>query len=133
MNELNQDEFNRALFAHLIISLAQSAMLGLGKIVNPATQKAEVNLEAAQQAIDFLDMLEAKTKGNLDDEEQKMLKSTLSMLKLNYVETANATPRADAPAAAPASASAPQEPIIAPGGDKPADGDDKVRFRKTYG
>lgn len=125
MNDMSENEMNRALFAHLVISLAQSALMGLGKIVNPATQKTELNLEAAQQAIDLIDMLETKTKGNLDGEEERMLKSTLSMLKLNYVETANAQP--NAPAAAAPEAAAPQTD------KKPDDGDEKIRFRKSYG
>ncbi len=123
MNPTNPDDMNRALFAHLAISLAQSALIGLGKVINPASQKTEINLEAAQQAIDMLDMLEAKTKGNLDAEEEKMLKQTLSMLKLNYVETANAQPSAAA-SSAPAG-----EP--APAADKAAE-EEKVRFRKKY-
>lgn len=126
----NEDaEFHSALFAHLTISLAQSAMLGLGKIVNPMTKKTEVNLEAAQQAIDLLDMLEAKTKGNLNADEQKMLTSTLSMLKLNYVETANANPGAAPEAASQEPAQeAPPTPEAGPKRD-----DEKVKFRKTYG
>jgi hypothetical protein len=103
------------------MSLAQSALIGLGKVINPATQKTEVDLDAAQQAIDMLDMLEAKTRGNLDAEEERMLKQTLSMLKLNYVETASATP---APTQPPASNAAPTA-------DKPIE-EDKVRFRKKY-
>jgi hypothetical protein len=117
MNSTNPDDINRALFTNLVISLAQSALIGLGKILNPATQKTAVNLDAAQQAIDMLDMLEAKTRGNLDADEDKMLKQTLSMLKLNYVETANVAPT-------PAADAAPQA-------DKPAE-EDKVRFRKKY-
>ena len=124
MSNIDANDMNRALFAHLVISLAQSALMGLGKVVHPAVGKAEVNLEAAQQTIDMIDMLEAKTKGNLDAEEEKMLKQTLSMLKLNYVETANAKPAEAPPASAPA-------PEIVAGADKPAD-DEKVRFRKKY-
>jgi ribosomal protein L12E/L44/L45/RPP1/RPP2 len=126
MTQESDAEFHSALFAHLIISLAQSAMLGLGKIVNPMTKKSEVNLEAAQQAIDLLDMLEVKTKGNLNADEQNMMKSTLSMLKLNYVETANANPAA-APADAAPAAEAPTPEVE--GGKRD---DEKVKFRKTY-
>ena len=130
MTQETDAEFHSALFAHLIISLAQSAMLGLGKIVNPMTKKSEVNLDAAQQAIDLLDMLEVKTRGNLNADEQNMMKSTLSMLKLNYVETANA-----APASAPAAAAAPAggEPAApAPEAGPAKTDEDKVKFRKTY-
>lgn len=127
MNQINPDEMNRALFAHLVVSLAQSALIGLGKVLNPATNKTEVNLEAAQQAIDLLDMLEAKTKGNRDAEEDRMLKQTLSMLKLNYVETANATP-----AASPAPTSTETGAASAPPPTEKAADEEKVRFRKKY-
>ena len=42
-------------------------------------------------------MLEAKTKGNLSDNEAKLLKSILAELKLNYVETLNEKPAEAAP------------------------------------
>lgn len=121
MSDEQNAEVHAALFGHLVISLAQSAMIGLGKVLHPASGKAEVNLEAAQQAIDLLDMLETKTKGNLGKDEGNLIKNTLSMLKLNYVETAGA-----APAAPPPSAAAPEA-----NASKPED--EKVKFRKTYG
>ena len=120
MSDTSNAGQNKALFAHLVISLAQSALMGLGKIVNPASQKAEVNLDAAQQAIDLLDMLEAKTKGNRDGDEDKMLSQTLSMLKLNYVETANAAPAQTTPTPAQPSDAEKREEA------------EKVRFRKKY-
>ncbi len=120
MSETPSSEQDKALFAHLVISLAQSALMGMGKIVHPAAQKAEINLEAAQQSIDLLDMLDAKTRGNRDSEEDKMLHQTLSMLKLNYVETAGAS----AGAAPPADAGS--APPVGAGEEE------KVRFRKKY-
>jgi hypothetical protein len=62
-------------------------MQHLGKTLSPVTNKIEKNLPAAQSSIDMLDMLEAKTKGNLSEQEAKLLKSVLAELKLNYVET----------------------------------------------
>lgn len=91
---------HKALFVNLIIMLGGSAMQNLGKIVNPASKKTEINLDAAQASIDLLDMLEAKTKGNLDDEENRFLKATLADLKINFVETSNqapATPKVESP------------------------------------
>ena len=128
---LNETEANKELFAHLVISLAQSALLHLGKLVNPGTGKAEVNLDAAQMTIDMLDMLDAKSKGNLDKEEERFLKATINELKLNFVETqqaAGAKPEAAAPAT--------QEPVIetpSSGTPPPKDDDDKKRFQKSYG
>ena len=89
---MNDNPPNGNLFQGLVISLAAAAMQHLGKTLNPLTRKIEKNLEAAQATIDMLDMLEAKTKGNLDDAEAKLLKGILGELKLNYVETMNEKP-----------------------------------------
>lgn len=128
-------ELNQALFGHLLMSLAQSALLGMGKIVHPATGKAEVDLEGAQQAIDMLEMLQERTKGNLAPEEERGLAQTLSMLQMNFVETARAQPAtAPAPEAAPAApATAPEVDLGKPAAGAPGEGDEKVRFRKSYG
>jgi hypothetical protein len=60
--------------------------MSMGKIKNPVTDKIERNLEHAKIYIDTLDMLQAKTKGNLSDYEEKFLTETLKDLKLNYVD-----------------------------------------------
>jgi spore cortex formation protein SpoVR/YcgB (stage V sporulation) len=81
-------ETQKQYFIGLVTMMSMSAMQQLGKIKNPGTGKIETNLEAAQANIDMIDMLAAKTKGNVDEEETRLLKDTLSALKLNYVETA---------------------------------------------
>ena len=86
MNEAKPD-INKVLFMHLVSMLAMSAIQQMGKLVDPGTGKAEINLEAAQATIDMLDMLEARTRGNLDAEETRLLKDTLMSLKMNYVES----------------------------------------------
>lgn len=88
----NKKEMNKILFANLIMMLSSSAMQQLGKLVNPASGKTEVHLEGARMTIDMLEMLKEKTTGNLDAEEEKMMKEILSMLQLNYVETAENPP-----------------------------------------
>ncbi len=74
------------MFTGLVIIFQAAALQHLGKIKNPVTDKIERNLEQAQYAIDMLDMLAGKTKGNLTDEEQRFLTSILQDLKLNYVD-----------------------------------------------
>ena len=74
------------LFMQLIIQNQQIAMMAMGKIKNPVTDKIERNLEHAKIYIDTLDMLLAKTKGNLSEYEEKFLNETLKDLKLNYVD-----------------------------------------------
>ena len=122
MNEnekFSADDMNKALFSHLVMSLASSAMQHLGKLVNPATNKPEVNIDAAQSTIDVIEMLEAKTKGNLDGDESRFLSQTLTALRMNFVETANA-PAAAAPTPEPPTPKA-AEPV-----------EDKKRFSKKY-
>ena len=94
---MSDDKQNSELFQGLVISLAAATMQHLGKTLSPVTNKIEKNLPAAQSTIDMLDMLEAKTKGNLSDNEAKLLKSILAELKLNYVETLNEKPADPAP------------------------------------
>lgn len=85
-------DMNKILFANLVMMLSSSAMQQLGKLVNPMTNKTEVSLEGARMTIDMLDMIDAKTKGNLDEEEAKMMKQMLSTLHMNYVETSENQP-----------------------------------------
>ena len=99
--EMSEEQTNSNLFQGLVVSLAAATMQHLGKTLNPMTHKIEKNLEAAQSTIDMLDMLEAKTRGNLDSAESKLLKGVLAELKLNYVETMNEKPAEVAPAPKP--------------------------------
>jgi len=80
------DPNHNILFMQLIIQNQQIAMMAMGKIKNPVTDKIDRNLEHAKLYIDTLDMLQAKTKGNLSEYEEKFLTETLKELKLNYVD-----------------------------------------------
>lgn len=88
----NKKEMNKILFANLIMMLSSSAMQQLGKLVNPVTGKTELQLDGARMTIDMLEMLKEKSTGNLDAEEEKMMKEILSTLQLNYVETSKNPP-----------------------------------------
>ncbi|MFH0777748.1 MAG: DUF1844 domain-containing protein [Candidatus Eisenbacteria bacterium] len=79
---------NEVLFVGLVINLHSTAMVALGKIVNPISQKIERDLDQARFTIDMLSMLEHKTKGNLSDGEAQTLKRTLTELRMNYVDEA---------------------------------------------
>ena len=94
---MSDDKQNSELFQGLVISLAAATMQHLGKTLSPVTNKIEKNLPAAQSTIDMLDMLSAKTQGNLSENEAKLLKGVLAELKLNYVETLNEKPAEAAP------------------------------------
>ncbi len=73
-------------FATFIFSLATGAFIQMGEIPDPLTNKKEKNLPLAQQNIDILLMLKAKTKGNLSGDESQMLESLLSQAQLKFVE-----------------------------------------------
>jgi hypothetical protein len=77
-----------SLFVGFVYDLQMTALIQLGKIVHPVTQKSERNLPAAKGVIDLLGMLEAKTKGNLNPEEGRFLQQVLTTLRLNYVDEA---------------------------------------------
>jgi len=90
--EYTKEEMNKVLFVNLVMMFSATAMQQLGKLMNPATKKVELDLAGAQTSIDLLTMLSEKTKGNLDKEEERLLKDTLSALQMNYVETAESAP-----------------------------------------
>lgn len=74
------------LFVALVYSLQMQAMMNLGKIKNPMTDKIEKNIEGAEVSIDMIDMLLHKSKEGFTDEEKKVLETVVSDLRLNYVE-----------------------------------------------
>jgi len=73
-------------FATFIFSLNSSVLVHLGLIEDPATGEKNKNLAIAKQTIDILGMLEEKTKGNLTEDEEKMLKNILYDLRMIYVK-----------------------------------------------
>lgn len=76
-------------FNTYISMLGQQIMMLLGKMPNPVTGKPEKNLEGAKIFIDVLDLLKEKTKGNLTKDENTLLQSTLSNMRMIYVEVVN--------------------------------------------
>jgi hypothetical protein len=75
-------------FAAFLWSLSEQALAALGEIPDPVSGHAMRDLVMAQQMIDIIIMLREKTRGNLDAEEQAMLKEILSGLQMKYVELA---------------------------------------------
>ncbi len=73
-------------FATFIVSLNSSAYAHMGLLEDPAEGKKSINLPLAKQVIDIIAMLEEKTKGNLNSEEETMLESILYDLRIKYVK-----------------------------------------------
>ena len=73
------------MFAQLVMQFQSAALIQLGLIQNPQSQKTGKNLQQAKYFIDMLDMIQTKTLGNLTEEESKLLTSTVSNLQMNFV------------------------------------------------
>jgi hypothetical protein len=89
-HEPSRDEMMSALFAHLVMQQSNMAMMLMGKAPHPETGKIIRDLESAKLFVDLLEMLEAKTKGNLTKEEQSLLKQTLMAVRMGFVEAVEA-------------------------------------------
>ena len=83
MDDILQTEESQRFFS-LIHMLQRSAMMHLGLIPDEAGM-IHFNMGEAKAAIDVLDTLEARTKGNLDEVEEMMLRGLVSELKMLFV------------------------------------------------
>lgn len=92
--ELGGDEFPPASFEMLITALATEAMMGMGQIPHPMTGQAQPNISQSRYAIDMLEVLQAKTKGNLDDREDTALSDLLHQLRMAFIAVQSQSPGA---------------------------------------
>jgi len=100
---------------HLFAQYEMLGMIWLGKLPDPATGQTHRELPQVRAVIQFFEMLEAKTRGNLTPAEEGELRRVLTLLRLNYVEEA----RRPEPAAAepePEAAAAEPTPEASPAG-----------------
>lgn len=75
-------------FSTFVLSLTTSALYQLGVVPGPdGVPIEEPDRILAQQTIETLEMLARKTRGNLEDEEQKLLQSLLYELRMHFVKT----------------------------------------------
>jgi len=134
----SRNEEFAALFGHMIMQQANMAMMLMGKIARPDTGETAKDLQAAQYFIDQIEMLEAKTKGNLSNEESGLLKQTLMSCRLAFVEAVDEPetapkPAIDAakPSEAPASSTGPAAEIP-PAAAASTDEETRKKFSKKY-
>ncbi|MBU0639628.1 MAG: DUF1844 domain-containing protein [Planctomycetes bacterium] len=80
------EELPEAGFAELVNLIAMQAMVGLGMVASPTGERLPANFELAKHFIDMLQALEDKTKGNLDDDEKKMMDQILYELRMRYIQ-----------------------------------------------
>ena len=73
-------------FSTLIFSLATQAMCHLGELDHPEHKCKEVDLTMARQTIDIVAMLQEKTKGNLNQQEELLTRNLLTDLRMKFVQ-----------------------------------------------
>ncbi len=138
-----REEILSALFAQMVMQQANMAMMLLGKVPHPHTGKTLQDIDGARMFIDQLEMLEAKTRGNLSKDEASLLKQSLMSLRLAFVEAVESpppSPPAPAPEpAAPAEAASgaatpatPEKPSPTPDPGSGPDVESKKKFSKKY-
>ena len=137
-------------FVQFIMVQAQNILYVLGRIPTPEGERLPPNLQAAKMMIDHLDLIALKTQGNLNSQEEKILKEALQQVQMAFVEASGGTPPSmmpdrgpqmempdleeedlepgpsavrETPPATPASSHAP----------KTEPGEDKKKFFKSYG
>jgi hypothetical protein len=114
------------------------ALMFLGQVPHPETGAPVRDLETARMFIDQLEMLEVKTKGNLDKREEQLLNQSLTQLRMAFVDAVEAQPGAPAspppvrpqpaPAAGHNAAPAAHEPADAPATEE----EHRKKFTKKY-
>jgi hypothetical protein len=78
-------------FSAFILGLASTTLIHLGVTPNPETGQRGVDLGQARQSIDVLDLLRARTRGNLTSDEEQLFTSVLTDLRMRYVEKSTAS------------------------------------------
>jgi len=83
-------ELPPAEFKTLVGTLASNAVMSLGGMQHPETGQVMVDIEGAKLYIDLLDVLQEKTKGNLDEEETEYVEQIAHELRTRFVELSRA-------------------------------------------
>jgi len=79
---------DRLTFSTFILSLSTSVLVNLGELPDPLKNENDVNLPLAKQTIGLIEMLMEKTKGNLTEDEDRLIDSMLYDLRMKYIEAA---------------------------------------------
>jgi hypothetical protein len=130
-----REETMSALFAQLVLQQTNMAMMLLGKVAHPETGQVHKDIEAARMFIDQLEMLEAKTKGNLSKDESALLKQSLMNLRLTFVDAVESAPDEQKPQSHSAGSNTASQPESSAASSTPgsaADDEHRKKFSKKY-
>jgi hypothetical protein len=134
-DNISREEIVSALFANMVVQNTNMALIFLGHAPHPQTGQKQIDLDNARYFIDQLEMIEVKTKGNLDKQEEGLLKQSLTSLRMAFVEAVQkegAQPAEAPAAAAPVKEEAKQESAPAPDASPEKQDDSKKKFTKKY-
>jgi hypothetical protein len=102
-----------ATFEFLIESVLMQTQIQLGLFhLRQGEEQQEPNLPLAKHSIDMLAMLQEKTRGNLTNEEQRLLENGLTELRFRFVQVADEQRRKNSPIATPPPKKEDDRPLI---------------------
>ncbi len=84
--KIDPSQIPEASFPLMISMFTTQAMGALGLIPNPITAEMEFQPELAKHYIEMMAVLEEKTKGNLDENEAKLMETSLHELRIMFVQ-----------------------------------------------
>jgi len=73
-------------FSTLILSMANTALFQLGLVKTSESEPVEKDIRGAGQTIDLIALLEEKTRGNLTEQEKRLITEILFQLRMAFVE-----------------------------------------------
>ncbi len=138
-------------FVQFVMIQVQNIYYVLGRIPSPDGHPIPPNLEAGKMLIDQLEMIQAKTGGNLSAQEASILEDALKNVRLAFVEVSGGTPASMMPktpmpdfpldeelpedelAPAPKAQDKPKAATPPAAAPKPEETESKKKFTKTYG
>lgn len=97
MTPLDRDEILSGPFANLVMQQTNMTLTLLGRVPHPETGRTVPEIEGARMFIDQLEMIEFKTRGNLDPMEDRLLKQSLATVRMAFVEVIDEVARNDTP------------------------------------
>ena len=94
--ESKSEGLPEANFQTLVSTMATQALFAMGAIPDPRTGQRMVHLDLARHHVDMIGVLEEKSTGNLSEDEQKLVSTTLHELRSTYIQVANAARKGQA-------------------------------------
>jgi len=79
-----------ATFETLVSTMVTQALFAMGAIPDPRTGERIQHLDLARHHIDMLTVLEEKTKGNLNEDETKLITTAVYELRSRYIQSSTA-------------------------------------------